>query len=203
MSIPLGFCHCGCGQKTAIAKKTQASQADIAGQPRKFVRFHQPKPGRPRLTDEQFIEALWAKVDKSPGQGPKGDCWCFTGATDDDGYGVMRRTGYPPQRVHRVILSVNLGRNLLPGEQALHRCDNPPCARPDHIFQGSNTDNIADRHKKGRTHISIPQRIIDEIRACYIPRQVSTYALARQFDIAPSYVWMIVKGQRRAKGPVE
>lgn len=197
MTIPYGYCHCGCGKLTAIAKKTQASQGDVAGKPRKYIRFHQPKPGRKRLTDEQFIEALWGKVDTSPGQGPKGECWCFTGSTDDDGYGVMRRADYPPQRVHRVVLAATLGRELEPGEQALHRCDNPPCVRPDHLFSGTAVDNVIDRTIKKRSHHSISDGTVALLRKMYAPGRVSTYTLSQIFHIAPSHVWRIVNGTRR------
>jgi hypothetical protein len=197
MNIPCGYCHCGCGQRTAIAKKTQASQGDVAGKPRKYVRFHQPKPGRKRLTDEQFIEALWGKVDTSPGQGPKGECWCFVGSTDDDGYGRMLRTDYPPQRVHRVVLAAKLGRELEPKEQALHRCDNPPCVRPDHLFSGTAVDNVVDRTIKGRSHHSISDETVSLLRKMYAPRRVSIYALSRIFHIAPSHIWRIVNRTRR------
>lgn len=197
MKIQYGYCHCGCGQRTAIAKKTQASQGDVAGNPRKYVRFHQPKPGRPRLTDETFIESLWAKVDMSSGQGPQGECWCFTGSTDDDGYGVMRRTDFPPQRVHRVVLAATLGRKLKPSDQALHRCDNPPCVRPDHLFLGTATDNVADRQAKRRSSHSISDETVALLRKMYVPRRVGTYVLSRMFHIAPSHVWRIVNGTRR------
>jgi hypothetical protein len=197
MKIAYGYCHCGCGQQTAIAKKTQASQGDIAGKPRKYVRFHQPKPGRKRLSDEQFIEALWSKVNMSPGQGPKGECWCFTGSTDDDGYGIMRRTDFPPQRVHRVVLAAKLGRELEPQEQSLHRCDNPPCVRPDHLFSGTTGDNTADCIAKRRFHHSISDETVALLRKMYAPGRVSTYALSQIFRIAPSHVWRIVNGTRR------
>ena len=36
------------------------------------------------------------------------------------------------------------------GMQVLHRCDNPPCVRPDHLFLGTNKDNVDDKMAKGR-----------------------------------------------------
>lgn len=199
MTTPYGYCHCGCGQRTQIAKKTQASQGDIAGQPRKYVRFHQPKPGRKRLTDEQFIAALWSKVDMSPGQGPKGECWCFTGTKDEDGYGRMVRADHPPQRVHRVILEEKLGRKLERGEQALHRCDNPPCVRPAHLFLGTSTENVVDRHTKRRTKHSISDETAAAIRKLYAQGGITMQKLADAFDVAPSYVCAVVNRKKRTK----
>lgn len=199
MNAPFGYCHCGCGQQTQIAKKTQKSQGDLAGQPRKYIRFHQPKPGRKRLTDEEFLEALWNKVDRAPGQGPKGECWCFKGSTDDDGYGIMRRAGFPPLRVHRVVLEATLGRLLRPEECSLHRCDNPPCVRPDHLFAGTNAENTADCITKGRFRHSVSDEAVELIRFLYVPRSVSASTIAKIFGIAPSHVWNIVNGTRRSR----
>lgn len=93
-----------------------------------------------------------------------GECWEWRGlylrspSSDDlDRYGLL-----PPiaadaageQRAHRVALSLSLGRPLASVEQALHHCDNPPCVRPDHLFAGVNSDNVADRVRKGRSRTS-------------------------------------------------
>lgn len=91
-------------------------------------------------TDENF----WARVDKS------GDCWLWTGHRDENGYG---RVGYqcrPSIGAHRVAWALTHGGEI-PTEWVLHRCDNPPCVKPDHMFLGDATDNNQDRQAKGRT----------------------------------------------------
>lgn len=52
---------------------------------------------------------------------------------------------------HRVAYALSLGGGDLPREWVLHRCDNPPCVRPEHLFLGDATDNNRDRQVKGRT----------------------------------------------------
>ena len=84
-----------------------------------------------------------------------GDCWEWRGLHLRDGYGLL-----PPiaaalvgeKRAHRAALMLHLKRPLRDDEQALHRCDNPPCIRPAHLFAGSNGDNVADRVRKGRSY---------------------------------------------------
>jgi hypothetical protein len=96
-------------------------------------------------TDERF----WAKVEKTEG------CWLWTGAKRHKGYGafVYARDGEVVQgRAHRYSYEVHVG-PIPPGVFVLHRCDTPACVRPDHLFLGTNQDNVTDMMKKGR-HVS-------------------------------------------------
>lgn len=86
---------------------------------------------------EYFFEK---HVDKA------GECWIWTGKRDDWGYGV---SGTKSQKAHRVAWELANG-PIPEGLLVLHRCDNPPCVRIDHLFIGSNADNTADMIAKGR-----------------------------------------------------
>ena len=90
---------------------------------------------------------FWSKVEK---RGP-GECWEWTGAKNEHGYGVMRPEGRrhgPTIKAHRVAL-ILAGRDV-EGLVACHRCDNPPCVNPAHLFLGTQKQNVADMHAKGR-----------------------------------------------------
>jgi hypothetical protein len=109
------------------------------------------KIGRPKPTLE---ERFWAKVDAS------GDCWVWTASRLSNGYGHIKVNG-ASVGAHRVALALSLGRPLTEGEHVCHRCDNPPCVRPDHLFIGTAADNVADRHAKG--HTSRPPASAEEL----------------------------------------
>jgi hypothetical protein len=103
---------------------------------------------------------LLAKVDRLYGFVPEGKpklgpCWPYQGATNGDGYGIIRgekdpETGkWPLLLAHRVALSIALGRPLRPGMFANHKCDNPPCCRPRHLYEGTLQQNIDDLMESG------------------------------------------------------
>jgi hypothetical protein len=72
-----------------------------------------------------------------------GDCWEFNGYRER-GYGRMKINGRLTL-VHRHVLSLKLGRPIQGLALALHRCHNPPCFYPDHLYEGSAQDNADDR----------------------------------------------------------
>jgi hypothetical protein len=79
-------------------------------------------------------------------------CWVWTRAVNDAGYGLIRTGGRPDgwtERVHRVAFALWVG-PIECGVRVLHRCDNPPCFNPDHLFTGTAQDNTDDMLKKGR-----------------------------------------------------
>lgn len=92
---------------------------------------------RKRPPEERF----WEHVEKRPGDG----CWEWTGGKTPDGYG-----GFDGHRAHRFSYTLVHG-FLLPSLCVCHKCDNPSCVRPDHLFAGTRTDNMRDMVAKGRS----------------------------------------------------
>lgn len=87
-------------------------------------------------------------------------CWEWTGALTH-GYGVINSGGAGKAiRAHRVAYELFVG--PIPngdgyhGTCVLHRCDNPRCVNPEHLFLGTNADNVADMDAKGR-RVSVPR----------------------------------------------
>jgi len=83
---------------------------------------------------------FWAKVQRSDA------CWVWTGYKQS-GYGRLFFR-YKPMLAHRLSWAIANGR--LPQNEICHRCDNPSCVRPTHLWEGSHRENMADMRLKGR-----------------------------------------------------
>lgn len=97
---------------------------------------------RNQFTRHTLADRYWPRVRQSDG------CWEWTGKKTGDGYGCFI---FHEKQVaaHRVSWEIHFG-PIPDGLLVLHRCDNPPCSRPDHLFLGTNSDNARDREAKGR-----------------------------------------------------
>jgi hypothetical protein len=109
-----------------------------------------------RPPQQDINERFWSKVDK---RGPE-ECWPWKAGTVPFGYGAFNigplKIDLNKSRNNRKVANSQrvawfLTNGLIPkGKYVLHRCDNPPCCNPDHLFLGSKYDNIEDMNKKGR-----------------------------------------------------
>lgn len=134
---------------------------------------------------------FWAKVDKTD------SCWLWTGAKRSNGYGSFvwhegdQRVN---SRSHRYSWKLHYG-EIPEGMYVCHHCDTPACVRPDHLFLGTNQDNMDDMMAKGRRGTArlspdLVRQIRNEARNGAIHR-----AIARRFRVARSTVSQICRGE--------
>ena len=97
------------------------------------------------------IERFWLKVDKIDDDD---SCWEWTSSTRNE-YGTFWLNGTV---VSAHILSFVMI-NGMPTEDVLHRCDNPPCIRPSHLFDGTHQENMDDMYAKGRRQHKKPKEL--------------------------------------------
>lgn len=99
-------------------------------------------------------EYLYSKFDLSENT----ECWNWNGALRWDGYGQFsckglsgKKSGTPASRASWIIHNGPIGADIL----VLHKCDNRKCVNPDHLFLGTNQDNMDDKISKGRGYSGI------------------------------------------------
>ena len=101
-------------------------------------------------------ERFWAKVTKGDG------CWEWNARTKPGKwpYGLLRLRRGKDVRAHRFSYELNVG-PIPPGMMVCHKCDNPKCVRPDHLFVGTCKDNMQDCLSKGRhMHQTRPETLL-------------------------------------------
>lgn len=166
------------------------------------------------------LERFWSKVDRSAGLH---GCWWWTAAAlKPHGYGQFAFGGRS-QMAHRVAWMLSYG-PIPDGMQVCHHCDHPRCVRPDHLFLGTNADNIADRMAKGRDssprgiwnrsvtdpttrvfgerngEARLTEAMIHEIRAAVAAGE-SQRGVARRLGLHRTTVWRMMNGRSWAHVP--
>jgi hypothetical protein len=157
---------------------------------------------------ESQPEHFWDMVDKSSPDG----CWTWTGFLTPQGYGRFCVAG-DNHPAHAYAYELTYG-PIPPGLEALHKCDNPPCVRPDHIFIGTQGDNVRDCATKGRIasgdrnglrvhpeaalcgerngHAKLTEPQVIAIRSAYVQGGVTLHTLAEQYRCTLSNICCIV-----------
>lgn len=159
-------------------------------------------PLDPQRFSPTFKERFWSKVSIGD------NCWLWVAGLDE-GYGSFTRGRDGVKgRIRAHVASWTLHYGPVPiGFFVLHHCDNRPCIRPDHLFLGTQADNVLDMISKNRAvhpcginlgetnkNSKLSARDVLEIRSLYRSGR-SAYAIAPLFKIHSTTVYQIVRNR--------
>lgn len=153
----------------------------------------------------KVADRFWSKVEVANAA----DCWVWTAALRNKRYGCFRVVSNKSmQQAHRVAWTLVVG-PIPTGLCILHRCDNPRCVNPDHLFLGTQRDNIRDMDQKDRRNVErriwgekhhsakLTDRQVIQIRNLSKQSGFNQHHAARQFGVSQSVISMIVNHKRR------
>jgi hypothetical protein len=160
---------------------------------RKYCSYRCARKAVSRRRD--YAAAFWQRMRKN------GSCLEWTGATEFGGYGHAAYKG-KIQKTSRIAYQLIHG-PIPVGMCVLHRCDNPLCCNPEHLFLGTIADNNRDKemknrgnHAKGTRHAraKLTEGLVLELRQRYSGGESSYKKLAEEYDVHPATIREAVLG---------
>lgn len=155
------------------------------------------KPIQNKTMEERFFEKVKIFSNK--------ECWDWIGGKFASGYGCMREKNGNVKSAHRISWEIHNGKipkgSGYHGTCVLHKCDNPGCVNPRHLFLGSNLDNVNDKLQKGRHHDTcgeknpshkLTQKQVKEIRKIYSEAKIFQHVLGKKYGVSQTTIWSIV-----------
>lgn len=154
--------------------------------------------GKPKNTPEKF----WSKVDIRG----EDECWMWNGGRMRSGYGTFILHG-KHTCAHRIAYWITTLDDA-DGFVVAHRCDNPPCVNPKHLFKATQSENLADMRRKGRANdvgqpgeshwkAKLTDQQVRDIRTLY-KTGFSQSELGAKFGVGQTHISKIVRGETRS-----
>lgn len=158
-------------------------------------------------------EDLRSLVREGSTLNPSNGCWEWHRYSDRDGYG-KRYTKLLGKSIRAHRLSYLAFNDDFDNEMwILHKCDNPCCVNPEHLYQGTNQDNQNDRTLRGRRSFPRPDMVgennvnailtakqVKEIIKKYIPYKYTAKTLAKEFKVSQNTIYNILYEKRWKRG---
>lgn len=150
------------------------------------------------IFSDTIVERFWNKVDKEG----INKCWNWTGCLSSKGYGSINKGFWHGGNITANRLSWIIHHGDIPsGKHVLHKCDNRKCVNPNHLYLGTNTDNVNDRVRRGREGDRSGEKNgrakLTRKDVCYIRKHCNNkygnrMALARQFGVSYGTIWTVI-----------
>lgn len=143
--VPYGYCHCRCGFKTNIIKKSNPRCGHVAGEPYRYILGHQSLRKGPRYTVED--------------RGHVTPCWIWNLSCDSSGYGLLRDRaifgGCGKQRMAHILYWEKVNGPTPQGFELHHKCHVKRCVNPDHLEPVTRQEHakLGRRPKKTHCHV--------------------------------------------------
>ena len=138
------------------------------------------------MEDTKRPQRLMRKVQYDP----NGGCWLFDGSLNEKGYGRVRVFGRGIVKAHRLMFESVFGQ---PRNCVCHRCDVRACINPDHLYDGTQAENVADmvtRGRRGTPNARLTKAAVAAIRASSSPAT----ALGAEFGVTPTHIRALRRG---------
>lgn len=153
--------------------------------------------------EKTFDEKFWEKVDVRG----EDECWEWMAARSRKGYGNFYLAIGNSKSLHclshRMAYILSSDSQIPEGMLVCHKCDNPPCCNPKHLFLGTVKDNAVDMWNKGRSHVQrgnkphskINQEQANEIRRFRNEIKVPLKILSYMYNLDVGWIVKIAKGR--------
>jgi hypothetical protein len=138
---------------------------------------------------EEEARRFWSNVNK------EGACWIWLGGVGTHGYGFFRFLGVQ-LLAHQVAFMLSCGE--VPDDMKVcHTCDNRICCKPEHLFLGTQADNMRDCTFKGRAGITskLSSEQVDEIRVLYATGKFFQRTLADEYGVDQATICHIIRNE--------
>ncbi|MCY7391790.1 MAG: HNH endonuclease [Leptolyngbyaceae cyanobacterium CAN_BIN12] len=151
------------------------------------------------LTSE-IEQRFWRKVRKLPPSNLNSGCWEWIGCIETNGYGTFVIEHQTKVAAHRFSLAMATNRTELT-LLACHKCDNPTCVNPDHLYWGTSAENNQDRADRNRTAKGtqintnkLSESQVREIREL-LKGSISIRGIAKDYGVSHSTIARIRDGK--------